>query len=228
MRALLIALALAVPAAAQAEERRMMVTSFDRVRVEGPFAVEVRRGATPAAVTSGTPRALDGIDVRVEDRTLVVRPSANGWGGWPDARSEAPSVLVTLPRLIDLRVAGAGSARAERLEGLEATVALTGAGRIEVAEVQADRLNATLIGSGALTLAGTARTARLVNNGVGSIEADRLAVRDLILQSESAGDTRAGASETATVVGTGTGSVSVIGGAACTVSGPAPIRCGRE
>jgi hypothetical protein len=227
MRYLLVLLALA-PTALHAEERRMMVTSFDRVRVEGPFAVEVRRGPTPAAVTRGDPRALDGIDVRVEDRTLVVRPSANGWGGWPDARSEAPRVLVTLPRLIDLRVTGAGSARAERLEGLEATLALTGAGRIEVAQVETDRLNATLIGSGSLALAGTARTARLVNNGVGSIEAERLAVRDLTLQSESAGDTRAAASETARVVATGTGSVSVTGGAACTISGPAPIRCGRE
>lgn len=205
-----------------------MVTSFDRVRVEGPFAVEIRHGTAPGAVSRGSPRALDGIDVRVEDRTLVVRSSPNAWGGWPDSRQEAPSVLVALPRLVDLRVTGAGSVRAERLEGLETNVALTGAGRIEVARVETDRLNATLIGSGSLTLTGNARTARLVNNGVGSIDAGGLAIRDLALQSESAGESRATASQTATVVGTGTGSVIVAGTAACTVSGPAPIRCGRD
>lgn len=227
MRYLLVALAL-TPAALQAEERRVMVTSFDRVRVEGPFSVDIRSGGSPGATTRGAARALDGVDIRVEDRTLVIRSSPNGWGGWPGDRTEAASISVTTPSLVDLAVSGSGSARADKLQGLQVGVSLTGSGRVEVARIEADRLDAVLAGSGALTLGGTARTARLANTGVGTIEAEGLAVRDLTLSSESAGDTRAAASETARVVATGTGSVVVTGNAACTSAGTAPIRCGRE
>ncbi len=226
-RAFALALAL-TPAALQAEERRVMVTSFDRVRVDGPFSVDIRSGGSPGVTTRGEPRALDGVEIRVEDRTLVIRASPNGWGGWPGDRTEAASVSVTTPRLVDLRVSGSGSARADRLQGLEVGVSLTGSGRVEVARIEADRLEAVLAGSGALTLGGAARNARLANTGVGTIEAEGLAVRDLTLSSESAGDTRAAASETARVVATGTGSVVVAGNAACTSAGTAPIRCGRE
>ncbi|MBB5697525.1 head GIN domain-containing protein [Sphingomonas yantingensis] len=227
MRYLLVALAL-IPAALHAQERRVMVTSFDRVRVEGPFSVDIRSGGSPGVTTRGDARALDGVEIRVEDRTLVIRPSPNGWGGWPGDRTEAASVSITAPRLVDLRVSGSGSARVDQLQGLEVGVALTGSGRVEVARVEADRLDAALAGSGGLTLAGTARTARLANTGVGTIEAAGLAVRDLTLSSESAGESRAAASETARVIATGTGSVVVSGNAACTSAGTAPIRCGRE
>lgn len=205
-----------------------MVTSFDRVRVEGPFSVDIKSGGSPGVTTRGDARALDSVEIRVEDRTLVVRSSPNGWGGWPGDRTEAASVSVTAPRLVDLAVSGSGSARADKLQGLQVGVSLTGSGRVEVARIEADRLDAVLAGSGALTLAGSARTARLANTGVGTIEANALAVRDLNLQSESAGDTHAAASETARVVATGTGSVVVAGNAACTSAGTAPIRCGRE
>lgn len=227
MRYLLAALAL-TPAALHAEERRVMVTSFDRVRVEGPFTVDIRSGGSPGVTTRGAARALDGVEIRVEDRTLVIRSSPNGWGGWPGDRTEAASVSVVTPRLVDLTVSGSGSARADKLQGLQVGVSLTGSGRVEVARIEADRLDAVLAGSGGLTLAGTARTAKLANTGVGTIEAAGLAVRDLNLQSESAGDTRAAASETARVAAMGTGSVVVAGNAACTSAGTAPIRCGRE
>lgn len=205
-----------------------MVTSFDRVRVEGPFAVEVKGGASPGVIARGDGRAIDAIDIRVDDRTLVIRPSPNGWGGWPGDRGEAASVAITAPRLVELNVSGSASVRADAMKGLEVGVSLTGSGRVEVARVEADRLEAVLAGSGALALGGTARTARLANTGVGTIEAEALAVRDLTLTSESAGDTRASASETARVAATGTGGVIVSGNAACTVGGTAPVRCGRD
>ncbi|WP_315760656.1 head GIN domain-containing protein [Sphingomonas sp. Y38-1Y] len=228
MHRALIALVLTLPSIAQAEERRVMVTSFERVRVEGPFVVEIRTGASQGAVARGDARALDGLDIRVEDRTLVVRASPNGWGGWPGDRSEAATIAVTTPRLTDLTLTGAGSARVDTMKGLEVAIALTGSGRIEVARVEADRLDAVIAGSGGLALAGAARTARLTSTGVGSIDAERLSVRDLTLQSESAGDTRAAASETARVLASGTGSVTVTGNAACMVGGSAPVKCGRN
>jgi hypothetical protein len=212
--------------AAQADERRVMVTSFDRIRVEGPFTVEVKRGASPRAVARGDARALDQIEIRQEDRTLVVRGSPNGWGGWPGERTEAPRALIETPTLVAIAVTGAGAASVDALRGAEVSVALTGSGRIDVAGIEADRVEATTLGSGALSLAGSGRTVRLVNNGVGTIDAAGLSAPDVAVISESAGPTRVTATRTANVVASGTGSVVVSGPAACTRAGPAPIDCG--
>lgn len=228
MRRLIAILAAAAPlAAASAEERRVMVTSFDRVRVEGPFAVEIRTGASPAATAKGSRRALDSVDIRLEDRALVVRTSPDGWGGWPDDRTEAPTVLITTPRLTALSVSGSGSASVDAMRGADVSVGLTGSGRVDVKRIEADRLEAVLAGSGALMLGGSARTARMTNTGVGTIDAQALSVRDLTLQSESAGDSSARATQTANVTAIGTGGVTVAGPAACARSGPGPINCGR-
>jgi hypothetical protein len=225
---LIAALIAAIPLSGlSAEERRVMVTGFDRVRVEGPFFVEVTTGASPGAVAQGDGRTLDQVEIRQEDRTLVVRGSPNGWGGWPGDRSGAPVVSITAPRLIGLAVTGAGSARVDAMRGTDVSIMLTGSGRIDVATIEADRLEAITAGTGALTLAGSARTARLLNNGVGSIEAEGLSVADVTVQSESAGISRVTATRTANVVASGMGGVVVAGAAACTRAGPGPIDCGR-
>ena len=58
-RALLAALLLgAVPAAAVTPSRGYTVTGFDRIRVNGPFAVEVVPGS-PTASAEGDPLTLD-------------------------------------------------------------------------------------------------------------------------------------------------------------------------
>ena len=41
-------------------------------------------------------------------------------------RTEAASISVTTPRLVDLTVSGSGSARADKLQGLQVGVSLTG------------------------------------------------------------------------------------------------------
>ena len=223
--ALTLVSATAVPAAA--DERRTLVTAFDRVRVEGPFAVEIATGASPSATAIGESRALDAVNMAVEDRMLVVRGSPNGWGGWPGARREASLIRITTPHLNALSVTGAASVRVDAMKGAEVSINLTGSGRIEVATIDADRLEAIAVGSGALKLGGNARTARLLNNGVATIDAEQLSVRDLTLQSESAGDSRAHATQTARATALGMGGVTVTGPAACTRTGPGPIACGE-
>lgn len=205
-----------------------MVTTFDRVRVEGPFAVEVTTGGSPNAVARGDARALDAVDIKLEDRTLVVRGSPNGWGGWPGERSARPTVAVSVPHLVAISLQGSGGVRIDAMRGAEVSIALTGSGRIDVARIETDRLDAAVVGSGALGLAGTARTARLTNSGVGTIDAGALSVRDLVVQSESAGDSRVTATQTASVIAAGMGGVTIDGPAACTRAGPGPIDCRIE
>lgn len=74
-------LCLAAPAAAAT--RSYTVTSFDRVRVDGPYSVQLSTGRSPFARASGSAQALDGLSLRVEGRTLVIRRNTSVWGGYP-------------------------------------------------------------------------------------------------------------------------------------------------
>lgn len=49
------------------------LTSFERVRVEGPFDVRLTAGASPAGKADGDPRAIDSVVLRLDGTTLTVR-----------------------------------------------------------------------------------------------------------------------------------------------------------
>ncbi len=72
----------AFPSASTAAERTLSVTSFDRVRIEGPFKVTVT-GVSPFAKIIGSTSAFDSVTVDQQGRTLIVRPNSSNWGGYP-------------------------------------------------------------------------------------------------------------------------------------------------
>ncbi len=80
--ALLALASLPVAAAAPATQRNFSVTSFDRIRIDGPYQVDLRTNVAPYARASGTPVSLDGVSIKVEGRTLIVRSGSGGWGGY--------------------------------------------------------------------------------------------------------------------------------------------------
>jgi hypothetical protein len=215
-----------VAAPAAAEDRRFMVTGFDRVRVDGPFEVVVRAGTTPGAVAVGDRRAVESVNVRVQGTTLVVSGSLNGWGGYPGERRARARIEVTAPPLRAAAVIGGGQLSIDRMAGQRIELTLTGAGALSVAEAQGDRIDGTLIGTGRIAVAGRALTGRFQANGVGNIEAERMSVADLTVTWQSAGDGRFAARNTARVSAIGAGSVSVYGSPSCTVRGNGPVACG--
>lgn len=224
----LIALALlAVPAAAA--ERRQTLTNFDRVRVDGPYEVQVTTRATPLARVSGDPRALDLVEVRVEGGTLVVRPNTAGWSERPRA-SGVPAPLIRLQTrdLRSLSVVGGGKlgvtgpVAAPRVD-----LTVTGAGRLAVPGLAAGEVVATLIGTGAISLGGTAQRARLIGNGAGEIAAAGLTVGDVVVRTEGSTAVTVTARYTATANSTGVGAIEILGKPDCRVRAQAggPIRC---
>ena len=74
---------LAAPGAAAT--RNFGVTSFTRVRLDGPYRVQLATGVAPFASASGSPAALDRVAIDVEGSTLIVHPNRSSWGGYPDA-----------------------------------------------------------------------------------------------------------------------------------------------
>lgn len=88
-------------------------------------------------------------------------------------------------------------------------------------------MNAVLIGSPRLTLAGKSIRARFLVNGSASVDAAGLRADTLTVRSEGAGEGRYSARFTADVTGLGSGTIDVAGGPRCTTRGTATIRCGE-
>lgn len=227
IRVLLLLLLVASPVAAA--ERPVFVGSFDRLRVEGPFQVTVASGRSPSARISGDPRLLDHVEVRLDGTTLVVRATIERWQEQPDTRGSTPvAVTLATPVLSSAIVVGGGAvtvtgARAARLD-----LSVTGSGSIVLAGANAEQANATVIGSGRIALAGRAGKARLLVNGAGRIDADRLDAGELVVRVDGPGETLARARFLATVTNIGLGHVAIAGTPRCIVRSDAggPVQCG--
>lgn len=212
-----------------AAERGYSVTSFDRVRVEGPFVVQIVTGKPPSARASGAPEAIERVTVRVEGRTLLVRPNKSGWGGYP-GRQDAPArIAVTTPAVSTATLLGGGRIEIDRMTGAKAVVTVEGSGSIAVADMDVDVASLAVAGSGGIEAAGRAKQAAVIARGTAGIRAADLVVSDLTLTAETAGGVTVGARRSAKVTASGLGAIDVPGGAACEVRqlGAGPVSCGR-
>jgi hypothetical protein len=224
MRPLILAPLLCLAAAAPAQERSFMVSGFERLRVDGPFEVEVARGS-PRAVALGDGRALDRIAVRVEGGTMVVSagPLRSEMRG---AAAEAlPKLRVSVPGLSAVAVNGGGRVRVAEMRGTRLDLSMTGAGSLEVAAIKGDALRASLTGAGAMTLGGTTARARIRSRGAGSVDASALTADEADLVSESSGDISINVRYSALATALGTGGIRIAGNPECRLRGPGPMTC---
>lgn len=224
----LIVSSLVAAAPAFAAERQVALGSFDRVRVSGPFAVQIAVGS-PGARVEGDEAALGGVEVEEQGDTVYVRPNRTDAGASSGPRAAPAIVRLTGLALRSVAVAGGARVAAEQVGGDRVDLAVNGSGVLSVDAVDATDLSGVVIGAGSLTLAGKAARVRLLTNGPGSIDADALATDELTVRLDGPGETRARARFTARVVNTGAGSVAIAGDATCTVSTTAggPVACGR-
>src|SRR3546814_1614657 len=88
----------------------------------------------------------------------------------------------------DLFLNGGGRLTIANMEGQALDLAVTGSGTIITTGLDARQLDARVIGTGALKLAGVAAKARLTSNGPAAIDAAALAVDDLVVRTDGAGD----------------------------------------
>lgn len=225
----IVLLLLAFAAAAPAAERKPFVSSFDRLRVEGPYIVTVTTGGSPGARMTGDARALDGVDVRQDGTTLVVRRAVGAWGEGEQASSGTPvTVALSTPTLSSASLLGAGAVTVTAMKGARVDVSVAGTGTLAIAAVDGDQVNAQLVGNGQITLGGRAAKARLLVNGAGTIHADTMTAADVVVRLDGPGETTARARYTADVVNSGLGRVTIAGTPKCRVKADAggPVTCG--
>jgi hypothetical protein len=230
IRPLLALALLAAPGVAHAADRSFMVGSFTRVRVDGPFAVTVRTGASPRATASGSNDALDRLTIRIDGDTAVVTMGAGNWSSDSGRMIVPPAVVLTTPALNSATLNAGATLTIDAMKGQKVDLALNGSGSISVGAITADLLNARIVGTGQMTLAGTAQRALVVVTGAGSVAASALVAGDLTARSDGPGRLDLAARYTANISTTGLGPVTVAGSPSCTVRAAAggPVQCGKQ
>jgi hypothetical protein len=217
--------ALAAPAAAA--DRVFSVADFNRVIVEGPYRVRLVVGRATTAVASGTRDGLDRVSVEVNGQTLRIRGARGIWSGRPGVDPGPVTVALTTRMLRSARTIGPARLEIEGAAGLNVELVVEGGGTIRATRIAAENLSLGLLGSGALDLAGTARSLRGQFQGTGTVEATQLAAQDATINSNTMGNVALTVNGPAAITAYGLGEVVVGGRAACTLTGPsaAQVRC---
>jgi hypothetical protein len=216
--ALLALASLPVAAATPATQRNISVNSFDRIRIDGPYRVDLRTNVAPYARASGTPISLDDVSIKVEGRTLVVRSGGGGWGGYPGEGRGPVTIEVGTHDLGAAYINGAGALTVDRVKGLGFEMSIQGSGIATVGEVDVDQLKVGVAGAGTIRMAG--RVGKLSTNvrGTSTFEGDRLQVKDAVIGAEGPSTVRAQVTNSAKVDASGLASVTLTGEPACTVN----------
>lgn len=226
MSLLIVAAMLAQSPTADTAGRRVMLTGYDRVRIDGPFEVTIRSGGAPSAQVAGDARAFDRVRLRVDGTTLTIAP-VRAAPGQPVDPAPLPAIALDGGRLAALTVRGRARVRVDRMAAPRVDLSLTGDGSVDVAAIDTDDLRATLVGAGRMRIAGRGAHARFAVNGSAGVDAAALVADELVVAATGTGDGRYHARYVADVGASGSGPVTVTGNPQCRTHGNAPIRCGR-
>ena len=208
-------LALAAPAAGAT--RNFGITSFTKVRVEGPFKVSLATGVAPFAKASGSGNALDRVDIGVQGETLVVRSSTSSWGGYPGTNPGPVEISIGTHDLSNAWLNGAGSLAIDRVRGLSFALSVQGSGSAEIAAADADQMNVSVVGTASAKVAGRAKKLTALVRGVGELDASGLAASNAAIGAEGAATIDASVSGDATVDASGPATIRLTGRPSCTL-----------
>ena len=218
MRNAAFAALLLLAAPAGAAERNYSVTSFDRIRVDGPYQVTLKANVAPYARASGAQASLDGVSIRVEGRTLVVRAdTSGGWGGYPGEGRGPVTIEVGTHELSAAWINGAGALTIDKVKGLSFDLAIQGSGLARIDAADVDQLRIGLSGSASSRVAGRALKLTATVRGSSSLDAESLAVKDAVIGAEGPALVRAAVTGTAKVDAVGLVSVTLAGAPSCEV-----------
>lgn len=227
MRTFLIAAALAptLAAPAGAATRNFGVTSFEKVRIEGPFRVRLTTGVAPFASASGSAAAIDRVVIDVQGNTLVVHSNLSSWGGYPGQDTGTVEISLGTHDLRSAWLSGSGALAIDKVKGLSFDLSAQGSGSATIGRADVDQLNVSVVGTANATLAGQAGKLTAVVRGIAGLDASALATKDATIGAEGSATVAANVSNSATVDASGPATVRLTGRPACTLraSGSASV-----
>src|SRR5215212_7064385 len=182
---LLAATLLAIASPAAAATRNFGITSFEKLRIEGPYKVRLTTGVAPFARATGSAAAIDRIAVEMRGNTLLVHANSSGWGGgYPGLDMGSVEIIVGTHDLSSASLTGSGALQIDKIKGLSFDLSVQGSGAAAIGQVNVDQLKVGIGGSASATLAGRAGMMTAVVRGVSSLAAQDLATKDATIGAE--------------------------------------------
>src|SRR5438876_2587979 len=162
-------LALIFAAPASAATRNFGITSFEKIRVEGPFKVRLTTGVAPFASASGSPAAIDRVAIDVRGNTLVVHSNASSWGGYPGQDAGTVQISLGTHDLSSAWLNGSGTLAIDKVKGLSFDLSVAGSGGATIGETNVDQLNVAVTGTANASLSGQADRLTAVVRGISTL-----------------------------------------------------------
>ena len=132
-----------------AEERK--VADFTGINVAVPAMVYLVQGDSQKLVVEGTDRVLDNLVTEVKNGELNIYLP----GRWSLRRNDKLNVYLVVTELNTLKLSGSGKIYGEGLiRAGDLSVAISGSGRIELEELNAENLSSVISGSGRFNIGG--------------------------------------------------------------------------
>lgn len=194
----------AAPATPAAEGKLYISRPFDRLELSGTANVRLIQGERDQVFVAGDAEAQKQIELDYSGDRLQIR-SVDGWKMW---RSQRPQIDVTLRRLHQLVLSGAGDLHAPgAFRCGQLSITISGAGSARFDDLTADKLNFGISGAGTGRISGQAHELTLRVSGKGRLQAENLQVLRAGISISGIGDAEVWATEQLAISVSGFGQV---------------------
>ncbi len=213
-------------AADRPASRDFPVTGFSGIDLEGSAEIDVRTGTGFSVRAEGDQAAIDRLEITRVGPVLKIDQRRSVMSNW--TRSRAPKVFVTMPRLTQADIGGAGSIHVDRVEGNAVSASIGGSGSLTIDTLRVDAARVSIDGSGKVTASGTVGALDIGLGGSGSIRLEGVRANRARVDLSGSGSIRAAVDGPAMVSLSGSGSIDLGPAAKCQTrkSGSGRVRCG--
>jgi len=198
-------------------DQNRSLSGFTGVDVALPFDVEivVNEAAPTSVVVRGYENLMSHIKTEVKDGNLKIYATGLNY-----VVDDSPVVVkVTVPSLTSINVSGTADVEVKgKITGTNFNAGLSGAGSIEIADLNVNTFNAHISGTGSMDIdTGTVQSAGYSLSGVGSISAFSLICNDVNAHVSGTGSIELMAQHTLNASVSGVGSIEYKGHPALTL-----------
>jgi Putative auto-transporter adhesin, head GIN domain len=220
---------LLLPGTIQAKERKLLISSFQDIIIEGDLIVSVMTGKSPSAIASGDRDAIDSLRLSQSGNKLTLSQKNAGSGNSRMPNSTPLTITITNRALRDVTIRGNGqlTVNAIRQPG-NSRIRLLGSGQVMIDSVAIGNMDVSIAGNGTVTIgSGAVRDARVSIDGSGSYNAPGTQHKKLILSQNGGAETNADVLEYADISNDGAGNVTITGKGKCNIlrKGSGSISC---
>lgn len=194
---------------AQQQEERS-VKGFNKISISISADLILTQGKDYKLVIEAKEKSdLEKVVTEVDGNNLKIKSKPGSW------KINKVKVYVTLPELKALAISGSSDVKAENtMTTNELSIAISGSGDVQFADLQTNDLNIAISGSGDVTMAGQAKSSvQISTSGSGDVDVEKLEAKNVNVAISGSGDARVFATETLNCKVSGSGDVYYKGGA---------------